>query len=111
MAKLKDLAQLEDRLVPGHGMCLGCGIPLIFKIVLRATDDPIISAVCAIIGVVGGAWSWGVPIGCEQACREIVCVHSAPPTPYVYSPPWWKFWDWCLSIRYKCPATAYTTPH
>lgn len=44
MAKLKDLAQMEDRLVAGHGMCLGCGIPLIFKIVLRATEDPIIIA-------------------------------------------------------------------
>ena len=44
MARLKDLASMEDRLVAGHGMCLGCGIPLIFKIVLRATDDPIIIA-------------------------------------------------------------------
>jgi len=43
-AKLKDLAQMEDRLVAGHGMCLGCGIPLIFKIVLRATEDPIVVA-------------------------------------------------------------------
>ncbi len=42
--KLKDLAQQEDRLVAGHGMCLGCGIPLIFKIILRATDDPIVVA-------------------------------------------------------------------
>lgn len=44
MAKLKDLAQLEDRLVAGHGMCLGCGIPLIFKIALRATEDPLVIA-------------------------------------------------------------------
>jgi len=44
MAKLKDLAQMEDRLVAGHGMCLGCGIPLIFKVVLRATEDPLIIA-------------------------------------------------------------------
>lgn len=44
MAKLKDLALMEDRLVAGHGMCLGCGIPLIFKIILRATEDPIIIA-------------------------------------------------------------------
>jgi len=42
--KLKDLALMEDRLVAGHGMCLGCGIPLIFKIILRATEDPIIVA-------------------------------------------------------------------
>jgi pyruvate ferredoxin oxidoreductase beta subunit len=44
MAKLKDLAKMEDRLVAGHGMCLGCGIPLIFKVVLRATEDPLIIA-------------------------------------------------------------------
>jgi pyruvate ferredoxin oxidoreductase beta subunit len=44
MAKLKDLAKMEDRLVAGHGMCLGCGIPLIFKVVLRATEDPLIMA-------------------------------------------------------------------
>jgi pyruvate ferredoxin oxidoreductase beta subunit len=42
--RLKDLAQMEDRLVAGHGMCLGCGIPLIFKIILRATEDPIVVA-------------------------------------------------------------------
>jgi len=42
--KLKDLAQMEDKLVAGHGMCLGCGIPLIFKIILRATEDPIVVA-------------------------------------------------------------------
>jgi len=44
MAKLRDLASMEDRLVAGHGMCVGCGIPLIFKVVLRATEDPIIIA-------------------------------------------------------------------
>ncbi|MGQ9470385.1 MAG: thiamine pyrophosphate-dependent enzyme [Candidatus Aminicenantales bacterium] len=40
--RLKDLAQREDRLVAGHGMCLGCSIPIIFKIILRATEDPLI---------------------------------------------------------------------
>jgi pyruvate ferredoxin oxidoreductase beta subunit len=44
MAKLKDLTSIEDRLVAGHGMCLGCGIPLIFKIILRATEHPLIIA-------------------------------------------------------------------
>jgi pyruvate ferredoxin oxidoreductase beta subunit len=44
MAKLKELAQMEDRLVAGHGMCLGCGIPLIFKVILRATEYPIVMA-------------------------------------------------------------------
>jgi len=44
MAKLKELAQMEDKLVAGHGMCLGCGIPLILKIVFRATEDPMVVA-------------------------------------------------------------------
>jgi len=44
MAKIKDLAQMEDKLVAGHGMCLGCGIPLILKIVFRATEDPMVLA-------------------------------------------------------------------
>lgn len=44
MARLKDLAAMEDRLVAGHGMCLGCGVPLVFKIILRATEDPLIIA-------------------------------------------------------------------
>jgi pyruvate ferredoxin oxidoreductase beta subunit len=42
--RLKDLTKIEDKLVAGHGMCLGCGIPLIFKVILRATEDPIIAA-------------------------------------------------------------------
>lgn len=56
MAKLKDLAQMEDRLVAGHGMCLGCGIPLIFKVILRATEDPLI---------IGNA------TGCLEVCTTI----------------------------------------
>jgi len=44
MARLKDLAQQEDRLAAGHGMCLGCGIPIILRIVLRATTDPLVVA-------------------------------------------------------------------
>jgi pyruvate ferredoxin oxidoreductase beta subunit len=42
--RLRDLVQKEDRLVAGHGMCLGCGIPLLFKVILRATDDPLVVA-------------------------------------------------------------------
>lgn len=44
MVKLKDLAQMEDKLVAGHGMCLGCGIPVICKLVLKATEDPVVVA-------------------------------------------------------------------
>ncbi len=56
MAKLKDLAALEDRLVAGHGMCIGCGIPLIFKIILRATEDPLVVATAT---------------GCLEVCTTI----------------------------------------
>lgn len=56
MAKLKDLAQTEDKLVAGHGMCLGCGAPIILKIVLRATQDPIIVATAT---------------GCLEVCTTI----------------------------------------
>lgn len=54
--RLKDLAQMEDRLVAGHGMCLGCGIPIIFKVILRATKDPLI-VTCA--------------TGCLEVCTTI----------------------------------------
>lgn len=54
--RLKDLAQMEDRLVAGHGMCLGCGIPIIFKVILRATEDPLI-VTCA--------------TGCLEVCTTI----------------------------------------
>ncbi len=40
--RLGDLARMPDPLVGGHGMCVGCGIPLVFKIVLRAAPAPLI---------------------------------------------------------------------
>jgi pyruvate ferredoxin oxidoreductase beta subunit len=42
--RLKDLSLMEDRLAAGHGMCTGCGMSLIFKVVLRATADPLVIA-------------------------------------------------------------------
>jgi pyruvate ferredoxin oxidoreductase beta subunit len=64
MAKLKDLAKMEDRLVAGHGMCLGCGIPLILKIVLRATEDPLVIAnatgCCEVCTTIFPRTSWNV---------------------------------------------------
>jgi len=42
--RLRDLVQMEDRLVAGHGMCLGCGIPILCKVILRATTDPVVVA-------------------------------------------------------------------
>jgi pyruvate ferredoxin oxidoreductase beta subunit len=64
MAKLKDLAKMEDRLVAGHGMCLGCGIPLILKVVLRATEDPLVIAnatgCCEVCTTIFPRTSWNV---------------------------------------------------
>lgn len=55
---------MEDRLVAGHGMCLGCGIPLILKIVLRATEDPLVIAnatgCCEVCTTIFPRTSWNV---------------------------------------------------
>jgi pyruvate ferredoxin oxidoreductase beta subunit len=42
MITLKELAGKEDLFTAGHGLCPGCGIPSILKIVLRATTYPIV---------------------------------------------------------------------
>ena len=41
---LKELSKKEDRLTHGHRMCAGCGAPTIVKMVLLATDYPVIAA-------------------------------------------------------------------
>lgn len=42
MITLKELTDKEDLFVSGHGLCPGCGIPIILKLVLRATKYPIV---------------------------------------------------------------------
>lgn len=42
MVTLKELARKEDLFVAGHGLCAGCAIPSILKLVLRATKYPIV---------------------------------------------------------------------
>lgn len=42
MITLKELTNKEDLFVSGHGLCPGCGIPIILKLVLRATKHPIV---------------------------------------------------------------------
>lgn len=34
--------ELTKKFAPGHSMCAGCGIPLIVRTVLNATDDPVV---------------------------------------------------------------------
>jgi pyruvate ferredoxin oxidoreductase beta subunit len=41
---LKELSKKEVLLSPGHRMCAGCGAPTIVKMVLLASDYPIIAA-------------------------------------------------------------------
>ncbi|MCP4221250.1 MAG: pyruvate ferredoxin oxidoreductase, partial [bacterium] len=42
MVTLKELSKKEDLFVSGHGLCRGCGIPSILKIVLRASKYPVV---------------------------------------------------------------------
>lgn len=44
MAGLKELIQDDDLFVSGHGLCPGCLIPVILKVVLRATRHPLVIA-------------------------------------------------------------------
>jgi pyruvate ferredoxin oxidoreductase beta subunit len=42
--KLKDLSALENRLEPGHRMCSGCGAPIVVKLILMASEYPLVAA-------------------------------------------------------------------
>jgi pyruvate ferredoxin oxidoreductase beta subunit len=42
--KLKELSKKEDLFVHGHRMCAGCGAPTVVKMVLLATDYPVIAS-------------------------------------------------------------------
>lgn len=41
---LKELSKKEDRFTHGHRMCSGCGAPTVVKMVLLATDYPVVAA-------------------------------------------------------------------
>jgi pyruvate/2-oxoacid:ferredoxin oxidoreductase beta subunit/intein/homing endonuclease len=38
----KEFAQKPRKFVPGHGTCAGCGLPIAVRIVLSATDKPVV---------------------------------------------------------------------
>jgi pyruvate ferredoxin oxidoreductase beta subunit len=42
--KLKELSKKEDLFTHGHRMCSGCGAPVIVKMVLLATDYPVVAS-------------------------------------------------------------------
>lgn len=41
---LKDLSKKEELLTSGHRMCAGCGAPIVVKMVLLASDNPIVAS-------------------------------------------------------------------
>lgn len=63
--KPKDLALTEEKLAPGHRLCPGCGEPTTVKLVLKASEDPVI--VCSATGCLEVSTSiypytsWNVP--------------------------------------------------
>ena len=40
---LKEHSKKPQRFVPGHRTCSGCGIPIIVRNVLAATDKPVVA--------------------------------------------------------------------
>lgn len=42
--KLKELSKKEDLFTHGHRMCSGCGAPIIVKMILLATDYPVVAS-------------------------------------------------------------------
>ena len=41
---LKELSKKEDLFTHGHRMCAGCGAPIVVKMVLMATEYPVVAA-------------------------------------------------------------------
>src|SRR3990172_6750602 len=52
MATLKELASKPELFSPGHRLCAGCGAPLILRLVLKCSKDPLV-------------------VGCATGCVEV----------------------------------------
>src|SRR4030043_1254981 len=67
--KLKELSKKEDLFTHGHRMCSGCGAPIVVKMVLFATEHPV--------------------IGCSSTgCLEVsscISVYTAWKIPWIHS--------------------------
>lgn len=67
MTTIKDLAKKfeEKKLVPGHRTCAGCGIPLVVRTVLAASQKPVVTAVATgcleVTTTIYPFSSWNVP--------------------------------------------------
>lgn len=63
--KLKELSKVEDRFVSGHRMCSGCGAPIVVKMVLLATDYPVVvtnaTGCLEVSSCISEFTSWKVP--------------------------------------------------
>jgi len=69
VASLKELATREDRLTSGHRACAGCGFPIVIKMVLMSTDDPVVVANAT---------------GCAEVCTSIY-PYTAWNVPWIHS--------------------------
>ncbi len=69
MVNLKELSKRPDRLRPGHRMCIGCGVPIGIRQILKGTDKPV---------VVGNA------TGCLEVCTTIY-PYTAWNTPFIHN--------------------------
>lgn len=48
MTSLKELSKKTEKFTPGHRACSGCGFPILMRLVMRASDDPVV--VCSATG-------------------------------------------------------------
>lgn len=69
VAPLKELSTRPDRLTTGHRACAGCGFPLALKMVLLATEDPVVVANAT---------------GCAEVCTSIF-PYTAWDVPWMHS--------------------------
>lgn len=71
MATLKELASREDLFTAGHTLCPGCGIPVILKLVLRATK-------CSIVASNASGCMQEASANFPRSSWKLNCIHSAP---------------------------------
>lgn len=84
LASLKEMAGKPEKFHPGHRACSGCGFPILIRLVLRASDEPVV--VCAATGclevtsTIYPYTAWGVPFihnAFENAAATLSGVEAA----------------------------------
>jgi len=69
MAKLKDLAEMPERLSGGHRLCAGCGASIAVRQILRGTQDDVV-------------------VGCATGCLEVATTiypYTAWEVPFIHN--------------------------